>query len=51
MTLNYYLEFITYGLTGVLKQWLDTDMQQPKEEVAEFVDKMIMGTAKKLLAV
>ena len=48
--LNYYLEFITYGLTGVLKSWLDTDMQQPKEEVAEFVDKMIMGTAKKLLA-
>jgi AcrR family transcriptional regulator len=51
VTLNYYLEFITYGLTGVLKQWLDTDMQLPKEEVAEFVDKMIMGTAKKLLAV
>jgi AcrR family transcriptional regulator len=51
VTLTYYLEFITYGLTGVLKQWLDTDMQQPKEEVAEFVDKMIMGTAKKLLAV
>lgn len=51
VTLNYYLEFITYGLTGVLKQWLDTDMQQPKEEVAEFVDKVIMGTAKKLLAV
>lgn len=51
VTLNYFLEFITYGLTGVLKQWLDTDMQQPKEEVAEFVDKVIMGTAYKLLAV
>ncbi len=51
VTLNYFLEFITYGLTGVLKQWLDTNMQQPKEEVAEFVDKVIMGTANKLLVV
>ncbi|ADL04420.1 TetR/AcrR family transcriptional regulator [Lacrimispora saccharolytica] len=51
VTMNYFLEFITYGLTGVLKQWVDTDMQQPKEEVAEFVDKVVMGTAKKLLAV
>jgi len=49
VTLNYFLEFITYGLTGVFKQWLNTDMQQPKEEVAEFVDKVIMGTAKNLL--
>ncbi|MDK2966966.1 MULTISPECIES: TetR-like C-terminal domain-containing protein [Lacrimispora] len=49
VTLNYFLEFITYGLTGVLKQWLNTDMPEPKEEVAEFVDKVIMGTAKKLL--
>ena len=49
LTLNYFLEFITYGLTGVFKQWLNTDMQQPKEEVAEFVDKVIMGTAKNLL--
>jgi hypothetical protein len=32
-----------------LKQWLNTDMPEPKEEVAEFVDKVIMGTAKKLL--
>ncbi len=50
-TLNYFLEFITYGLTGVLKQWLNTDMQEPKEEVAEFVDKVIMGTAKNLLII
>lgn len=49
VTLNYFLEFITYGLTGVFKQWLNTDMQQPKEEVAEFVDKVIMRTAKNLL--
>lgn len=50
-TLSYYLEFITYGLTGVLKQWLNTDMKEQKEEVAEFVDKVIMGTAKNLLMV
>lgn len=49
VTLNYFLEFITYGLTGVLKQWLNTDMKEQKEEVAEFVDKVIMGTAKNLL--
>ncbi|MGC6174491.1 TetR/AcrR family transcriptional regulator [Lacrimispora sp. 38-1] len=51
VTLNYFLEFITYGLTGVLKQWLNTDMKEPKEEVAEFVDKVIMGTAKNLLII
>lgn len=49
VTLNYFLEFITYGLTGVLKQWLNTDIKEQKEEVAEFVDKVIMGTAKNLL--
>lgn len=51
VTLNYFFEFITYGLTGVLKLWLDTDMKQPKEEIALMVDKIIMGTAKSLLAV
>lgn len=51
VTLNYFFEFITYGLTGVLKLWLDTDMKQPKEEIALMVDKIIMGTAKSLLTV
>lgn len=51
VTLNYFLDFITYGLTGVLKQWLDKEIPEPKEEVAEFVDKVIMGTAIKLLVV
>ncbi|WP_243109973.1 TetR-like C-terminal domain-containing protein [Clostridium sp. E02] len=51
VTLNYFLDFITYGLTGVLKQWLDKEIPEPKEEVAEFVDKVITGTAIKLLVV
>lgn len=51
VTLNYFFEFITYGLTGVLKLWLDTDMKQPKEEIALMVDRIIMGTAKSLLTV
>lgn len=51
VSLNYFLEFITYGLTGVLKLWLDTDMKQPKEEIARLVDKIIMGTANSLLAI
>lgn len=48
-TLGYFLEFITYGLTGVLKKWLDTGMRQPKEEIAEFVDKVVMGASKNIL--
>ncbi len=47
--LGYFLEFITYGLTGILKKWVDTGMAEPKEEIAEFVDKVVMGASKNIL--
>ena len=44
-----FFEFITYGLIGLLKQWIDMGMQQPREMLAELADKAVMGTAYNLL--
>lgn len=49
--LSYFFEFVTYGLTGVIKQWIDTGMEQPREKLAEIADKAIMGTAYNLLEI
>lgn len=48
--LCYFLEFITYGLTGVLKHWIDTGMREPKEAIAAIMDKTAMEIARSLLA-
>lgn len=48
--LAYFLEFVTYGLTGVLKRWIDTGMKEPREQIAEIADKTTMEIARSLLA-
>lgn len=47
--LSYFFEFITYGLTGLLKQWVDTGMVKHKDKLAEIADKAVMGAALSLL--
>lgn len=46
-----FFEFITYGLIGMLKQWINTGMTLPKERLAELADRAVMGTATRLLSV
>lgn len=44
-----FFEFITYGLLGMLKQWVYTGMILPKDKLASLADKAVMGTATRLL--
>lgn len=47
--LEYFFEFITYGLTGMLKWWIDSGKQLPEGTLAEMCDKAVTGTALRLL--
>lgn len=44
-----FFEFVTYGLIGMLRQWIDTGRKLPKKQLAELADKAVMGTAYRLL--
>lgn len=46
-----FFEFVTYGLIGLLKQWIDTGMVQSRENMAALADKAVMGTAYNLLVI
>lgn len=45
---DYFFEFITYGLIGVLKGWIDSGQKLPQKTLAEQIDKAVMGTAERL---
>ena len=47
--LLYFLEFITFGLTGVLKRWIDTGMKESREKMAKLMNQTAMEIAKNLL--
>lgn len=44
-----FFEFVTYGLIGMLKQWIHAGMTLPKDKLAALADKAVMGTATRLL--
>lgn len=48
VTLSYFIEFITYGLTGVLRFWINNGMKESKEKIAEIADKSAMQVAQNL---
>lgn len=47
---NCFFEFVTYGLIGMLKQWVDSGQRLPQKTLAELADKAVMGTAERLLS-
>lgn len=47
--LGYLLNFVTYGLIGLMKEWFDRDMALPKEELIAVADRMLKGVANGLL--
>ncbi len=49
--LEYFFEFMTYGLIGMLRQWLESGKQLPEAQLAEMADKAVIGTASRLLAI
>lgn len=44
-----FFEFVTYGLIGMLKHWIDSDMSLSREKLALLADSAVMGTANRLL--
>ena len=47
--LAYLLNFVAFGLVGLLKVWLDRDMALPKEELLKAADQMVSGAANAVL--
>lgn len=47
--MGYFFEFITYGLTGMLKWWIDSGRQLPEAQLAEMCDQAVTGTALRML--
>lgn len=42
---DYFFEFITYGLIGIIKKWLDNGMPQSEDAIAEIVNTSVMSVA------
>ena len=47
--LAYLLNFVAFGLVGLMKVWLDRDMALPKEELLKAADQMVSGAANAVL--
>ena len=43
------LDFITYGLIGLIKEWFDTEMKLPKQALLQMADRLVTGAASGLL--
>lgn len=48
---DYFCEYTTHGITGIIRQWLHTALKQPKEDLLVMTDKMITTTAMTLLQI
>ena len=43
--LDYFFSFVTTGILGLIKEWFDTDMRLPKNELVTVSDKLISAAA------
>ena len=43
---EYFFEFITYGLIGIIKKWLDNGMLQTEEEIARMSSDAVLSLAR-----
>lgn len=42
---DYFFEFITYGLIGIIKKWLDEGMPQTEEQIAQLGNNAVLSVA------
>ena len=49
--LTYLLNFIAFGLVGLMKEWFNQGMALPKEDLIAAADRMVSGAADKLLKI
>lgn len=47
---EYFFEFITYGLIGIIKKWLDNGMPQTEEEIARMSSDAVLYLARSFFA-
>lgn len=47
---EYFFEFVTYGLIGILKKWLDGGTAQTEEEIARISNDAILSLARSFFA-
>lgn len=47
--LDYFFAFITFGLTGVIKQWFNTNMQLDNEEIIQISNRIVIAAADSML--
>ena len=47
---EYFFEFITYGLIGIIKKWLDNGMPQTEEEIASMSSDAVLSLARSFFA-
>ncbi|MEA5085566.1 MAG: TetR/AcrR family transcriptional regulator [Lachnospiraceae bacterium] len=47
--LDYFFSFVTTGILGLIKEWFDTEMRLPKNELVLVSDKLISATATSIL--
>lgn len=47
--LDYFFSFVTTGILGLIKEWFDTSMRLPKNELVLLSDKLISATATSIL--
>lgn len=43
---DYFFEFVTFGLYGILKKWLDNGMPQSEEEISRIANNAILSLAR-----
>ena len=43
--LDYFFSFVTTGILGLIKEWFDTEMRLPKNELVTVSDKLISAAA------
>lgn len=47
---EYFFEFVTYGLIGILKKWLDGGTAQTEEEIAKISNDAVLSLARSFFA-
>lgn len=47
---DYFFEFITYGLIGIIRKWLDDGMPQPEKEIAQTANSAVLSVANSFFA-
>lgn len=46
---GYFMNYVIYGLIGLIRTWFEDGMEIPKEELLDLADRMVFGSAKGMM--